>query len=130
MRLVRILLVSQMYPGPHDPDLGVFVRDLESALAAYAAGFEMTAGVARGSHPELYERGFHPTAVCGTAGAALASARILDLDERRTDNAIALSLLRAGGLRAAFGSQGNALGCLIFPNIPDFALDRGGSVSL
>ena len=84
-------------------------RDLESALAAYAAGFEMTAGVARGSHPELYERGFHPTAVCGTAGAALASARILDLDERRTDNAIALSLLRAGGLRAAFGSQGKAI---------------------
>src|SRR5438477_1792073 len=31
---VRILLVSQMYPGPDDPDLGVFVRDLESALAA------------------------------------------------------------------------------------------------
>ena len=33
MRLVRILLVSQMYPGPGDPDLGVFVRDLERALA-------------------------------------------------------------------------------------------------
>ena len=33
MRLVRILLVSQMYPGPGDPDLGVFVRDLEQALA-------------------------------------------------------------------------------------------------
>jgi glycosyltransferase involved in cell wall biosynthesis len=31
---VRILLVSQMYPGPDDPDLGVFVRDLEQALAA------------------------------------------------------------------------------------------------
>ena len=31
---VRILLVSQMYPGPADPDLGVFVRDLETALAA------------------------------------------------------------------------------------------------
>ena len=30
---VRILLVSQLYPGPADPDLGVFVRDLESALA-------------------------------------------------------------------------------------------------
>jgi glycosyltransferase involved in cell wall biosynthesis len=29
---VRILLVSQMYPGPDDPDLGVFVRDLEQAL--------------------------------------------------------------------------------------------------
>ena len=31
---MRILLVSQMYPGPGDPDLGVFVRDLEAQLAA------------------------------------------------------------------------------------------------
>jgi glycosyltransferase involved in cell wall biosynthesis len=29
---LRILLVSQMYPGPDDPDLGVFVRQLELAL--------------------------------------------------------------------------------------------------
>jgi glycosyltransferase involved in cell wall biosynthesis len=29
---MRILLVSQMYPGPDDPDLGVFVRGLERAL--------------------------------------------------------------------------------------------------
>jgi len=29
-----VLLVSQLYPGPEDPDLGVFVRDLETALAA------------------------------------------------------------------------------------------------
>src|SRR5919205_1225421 len=34
LRAVRILLVSQMYPGPEDPDLGPFVRDLELALAA------------------------------------------------------------------------------------------------
>jgi glycosyltransferase involved in cell wall biosynthesis len=31
---VRILLVSQMYPGPSAPDLGVFVRGLEEALEA------------------------------------------------------------------------------------------------
>jgi len=31
---VRILLVSQMYPGPEDPDLGVFVAQVEHALAA------------------------------------------------------------------------------------------------
>jgi len=30
---VRILLVSQMYPGPADPDLGVFVAQIEHALA-------------------------------------------------------------------------------------------------
>jgi glycosyltransferase involved in cell wall biosynthesis len=29
---VRILLVSQMYPGPADPDLGTFVAQLERAL--------------------------------------------------------------------------------------------------
>jgi glycosyltransferase involved in cell wall biosynthesis len=29
---VRILVVSQMYPGPEDPDLGVFVADLVDAL--------------------------------------------------------------------------------------------------
>jgi glycosyltransferase involved in cell wall biosynthesis len=31
---MRILLVSQMYPGPEDPDLGVFVAQLEHALRA------------------------------------------------------------------------------------------------
>ena len=29
---MRILLVSQLYPGVRDPDLGVFVRDLEAQL--------------------------------------------------------------------------------------------------
>jgi glycosyltransferase involved in cell wall biosynthesis len=29
---VRILLVSQMYPGPDDPDLGTFVQELEAEL--------------------------------------------------------------------------------------------------
>jgi glycosyltransferase involved in cell wall biosynthesis len=32
LRAVRILLVSQMYPGPEDPDLGVFVAQLERSL--------------------------------------------------------------------------------------------------
>jgi len=31
---MRILLVSQMYPGPEDPDLGIFVANLERELAA------------------------------------------------------------------------------------------------
>jgi glycosyltransferase involved in cell wall biosynthesis len=30
---MRILLVSQMYPGPDDPDLGTFVAQIERALA-------------------------------------------------------------------------------------------------
>src|SRR4051812_12435293 len=31
---MKILLVSQMYPGPTDPDLGVFVRGLDEQLVA------------------------------------------------------------------------------------------------
>jgi glycosyltransferase involved in cell wall biosynthesis len=38
---VRILLVSQMYPGPDDPDLGVFVAQLERALRARGHELEL-----------------------------------------------------------------------------------------
>ncbi|HET8626489.1 MAG TPA: MmgE/PrpD family protein, partial [Thermomicrobiales bacterium] len=84
-------------------DLGATVGD---ALDAYAAGFEAMGALARSSHPGLYDRGFHPTAVCGAAGAAVAAARLLGAPE---DAAVAIALLRAGGLRAAFGSDGKAL---------------------
>jgi len=38
---LRILLVSQMYPGPDDPDLGVFVAQLERALRERGHTFEL-----------------------------------------------------------------------------------------
>ena len=53
---------------------------LAAAVEAYAAGFEATAALARASHPALYERGWHPTSVCGVAGAAVAAARLLGLE--------------------------------------------------
>ena len=37
---MRILLVSQMYPSPATPDLGVFVRDLERELASFGHELE------------------------------------------------------------------------------------------
>lgn len=77
-----------------------------AVLEAYAGGFEATAAVARASHPALYERGWHPTAVCGVVGSATASARLLDED---VDKCVSVALLRAGGLRSAFGSDGKSL---------------------
>jgi glycosyltransferase involved in cell wall biosynthesis len=38
---LRILLVSQMYPGPADPDLGVFVQQLERAMRARGHELEL-----------------------------------------------------------------------------------------
>ncbi len=75
-------------------------------LAAHAAGFEATGALAAASHPALYDRGFHPTSACGVVGAAVAAARLLEAPE---DSAVALAILRAGGLRAAFGSDGKSL---------------------
>jgi 2-methylcitrate dehydratase PrpD len=74
------------------------------ALDAYAAGFEAMGALSR-SH-RLYDGGWHPTAVCGAAGAAVVTARLLGADEA---TAVRLALLQAGGLRAAFGSDGKSL---------------------
>src|SRR3954451_22693181 len=45
---VKILLVSQMYPGPDDPDLGAFVQGMERALAARGHEIERVVTEGRG----------------------------------------------------------------------------------
>ena len=82
---------------------------LGAALDAYAAGFEAMAAVAAASHPALYDAGWHPTAVCGPVGAAVAAARLLGLSAAQRETAVAVALLRAGGTRGAFGSDGKAI---------------------
>lgn len=84
-------------------------RSVGDALDAFAAGFEAMGALARASHPALYDRGWHPTAVCGGVGAAVAAAQLLGLGDQRRRAAVDLGLLRAGGLRAAFGSDGKSL---------------------
>jgi 2-methylcitrate dehydratase PrpD len=87
-------------------DLG---RTLADVLEAYAAGFESMAALAAASHPALYERGWHPTAVCGPVGAAVAAAHLLGLGVAQRENAVRVALLRSGGTRGAFGSDGKAI---------------------
>ena len=67
------------------------------------------AAVAAASHPALYDGGWHPTAVCGPIGAAVAASRLLGLSASQRENAVAVALLRAGGTRGAFGSDGKAI---------------------
>ncbi len=87
-------------------EVGATIGDV---LDAYAAGFEAMAALARAGHPQLYERGWHPTAVTGTVGAATAAAFLLDLNQAETATAQLLAVLGAGGLRAAFGTAGKSL---------------------
>jgi 2-methylcitrate dehydratase PrpD len=65
-------------------------RTVADALAAYEQGFEAMGALARASHPAHYDAGWHPTAVCGGVGAAVAAARLLDVPR---DQAVALALL-------------------------------------
>jgi glycosyltransferase involved in cell wall biosynthesis len=66
MPTVRILLVSQMYPGDSEPDYGVFVRSLEQALTARGHTIERAVLTSRGGGKAKYAR---------LAGRTLAAAR-------------------------------------------------------
>jgi 2-methylcitrate dehydratase PrpD len=83
-------------------------RTVDELLEAYAAGFEAMAAFTEASHPELYDRGWHPTAVCGSVGAAVTAVTLLGLPADGRRHAVRLALLSSAGLRAAFGSDGKA----------------------
>jgi 2-methylcitrate dehydratase PrpD len=84
-------------------------QSLGRALEAYAHGFEAMAALAAASHPDLYDRGWHPTSVCGSIGAAVAAVHLLECSSAQREDALAIALLRAGGTRGAFGSDGKAI---------------------
>jgi 2-methylcitrate dehydratase PrpD len=80
-------------------ELGTTIGDV---LRAYAEGFEAMGALARESHPALYERGWHPTAVCGAVGAAasgLRAARLAGLGATATCDLPT----GPGGFEQAFG---------------------------
>jgi glycosyltransferase involved in cell wall biosynthesis len=56
MPTMRILLVSQMYPGDSEPDYGVFVRSLEQALTARGHTIERAVLTSRGGGKTKYAR--------------------------------------------------------------------------
>ncbi|HEX9133365.1 MAG TPA: MmgE/PrpD family protein [Ktedonobacteraceae bacterium] len=69
--------------------------------AAVVAGYEVTLRVGAALNPaSAYERGFHPTAVCGTIGAAAASARLLHLSPEQTNMALGIAGSMAAGSMA------------------------------
>ncbi|HVF78212.1 MAG TPA: glycosyltransferase [Solirubrobacteraceae bacterium] len=84
---MRILLVTQMWPGPHDPDLGVFVFDVARELRRLGHEVDVSAIDRRGGSPAKYAR---------LSAAAVAAARRL-----RPDVVFAHFLFPAGAAGAA-----------------------------
>lgn len=74
---------------------------LDDFYAAVVAGYEVTLRVGAALHPaSAYERGFHPTAICGALGAAATSARLLRLSPEQTNMALGIAGSMASGSMA------------------------------
>jgi 2-methylcitrate dehydratase PrpD len=70
-------------------------------LGALVLGIEVACRVSVALDPtSLYERGFHPSAVCGAFGAAAAAGHLLRLPAERQAIALGLALQQASGLLA------------------------------
>lgn len=74
-------------------------------LAAYVAGFEVWAELVDREQGIHHMKGWHPTGVFGTVGAAAACACLLGLDAVRASHAIGLAASQSAGLMSNFGSM-------------------------
>jgi len=79
--------------------------DGRAMTAAYVAGYETWAELARREPDPYHAKGWHPTAVLGTIAAAAAAGRLRGLDAARQRNALAIAASMAGGVVANFGTM-------------------------
>lgn len=95
-------------PGALHPSATVLPAALAAAQMAGAGGAELLAAVVIGyetvcrlavalNAADHYDRGFHPTATCGAFAAALATARLLRLDQGQTEAALGIALSQTAG---------------------------------
>jgi 2-methylcitrate dehydratase PrpD len=72
----------------------------KAAIEAIVAGYEVAIAIARACHPDLRQRGFHPTGACAVFGAATAVAKLRGLPAPRIADAIGIAASSAAGLFA------------------------------
>lgn len=89
------------------------------ALRAYLVGYEVWAELCAREPDAYHLKGWHPTGVLGTLGAAAAVAYLHQLSPKQCRNALALAASMASGLVANFGTMtkplhaGRAAACAI-----------------
>jgi 2-methylcitrate dehydratase PrpD len=69
-------------------------------MEAVVAGYETTIAIARACHPDLRQRGFHPTGAVAVLGAAVAAAKLCGLPPEKIQHALGIAASSAGGLFA------------------------------
>jgi 2-methylcitrate dehydratase PrpD len=71
-----------------------------SVLAALIAAYDVQIRISKAMGPQRqFVRGFHPTAVCGAVGSAVAAGRIFGLNREQMRSALSLAASQASGLR-------------------------------
>lgn len=71
---------------------------IEDLLTAITLGYDVFARIGRATNPSQSFRGFHPSGICGTYGAATAAAKLLKLNENETVNALGIAGTQGAGL--------------------------------
>lgn len=70
----------------------------QELIAAIVAGYEVMVKLGISLDPAAhYQRGFHPTATCGTFGAAVASAKLFNINQNQTAHALGIAGSQAAG---------------------------------
>src|SRR5262249_1303973 len=72
----------------------------KALIEAIVAGYEIPIALARACHPDLRQRGFHPTGACAVFGAAVAAARLRGLTRQQMSDAMGIAASSAAGLFA------------------------------
>jgi 2-methylcitrate dehydratase PrpD len=81
--------------------------DGQALMQAIVAGYEAVIAIGRACHPDLRQRGFHPTAAVGVFGSAAAAGKLGALSPDRLANAFGLAASSAGGLFAFVNGGGD-----------------------
>jgi 2-methylcitrate dehydratase PrpD len=79
----------------------------QALMEAIVAGYEAVIAIGRACHPDLRQRGFHPTAAVGVFGAAAAASKLAALSPERVAHAFGLAASSAGGLFAFVNGGGD-----------------------
>jgi len=81
--------------------------DGRALMEAIVAGYEAVIAIGRACHPDLRQRGFHPTAAVGVFGSAAATGKLRGLSADALANAFGLAASSAAGLFAFVNGGGD-----------------------
>jgi 2-methylcitrate dehydratase PrpD len=81
--------------------------DGRAVMEAIVAGYEVVIAIGRACHPDLRQRGFHPTAAVGVFGSAAAAGKLRRLSAHALANALGLAASSAAGLFAFVNGGGD-----------------------